>query len=104
MAIDRDSINEALSLGYSKITNSIIPDSFEFFWKPPAAVYDVVEAKRLLSEAGYPNGFDAGDYNCDSSFANLAEAVVITFRRWVSARGSGHSNARPSSKGTPTRN
>ena len=76
LAIDRDSINEALSLGYSKITNSIIPDSFEFYWKPAAAIYDVIEAKRLLSEAGYPNGFDAGDYYCDSSFVNLGEAVV----------------------------
>ena len=29
LAIDRNSINQALSLGYSRITNSIIPDSFE---------------------------------------------------------------------------
>jgi peptide/nickel transport system substrate-binding protein len=30
----------------------------------------------LLAEAGYPQGFDAGEYNCDSSYANLAEAVL----------------------------
>src|SRR5206468_12536691 len=30
----------------------------------------------LLAEAGYPNGFDAGDYYCDASYANLGEAVV----------------------------
>jgi peptide/nickel transport system substrate-binding protein len=76
LAIDRKTINEALSLGYSKITNSTIPDSFEFYWQPPPAVYDPVKAEQLLAEAGYPNGFDAGDYYCDSSFANLGEAVL----------------------------
>ena len=33
------------------------------------------KAKQLLAEAGYPNGFDAGFYNCDSSYPNLAEAA-----------------------------
>src|SRR5437762_5993356 len=76
LAIDSKTINEALSLGYSRITNSIIPDSFEFYWQPPAAVYDAAKAKQLLAEAGYPNGFDAGEYSCDGSFANLGEAVL----------------------------
>jgi Bacterial extracellular solute-binding proteins, family 5 Middle len=34
LALDRDGINEALFLGYCKITNSIIPDSFDFYWQP----------------------------------------------------------------------
>ena len=76
LAIDRKAINEALTLGYSPITNSIIPDSFEFYWQPPAAVYDPAKAKQLLAEAGFRNGFDAGDYYCDASYANLAEAVL----------------------------
>jgi peptide/nickel transport system substrate-binding protein len=76
LAIDSKTINEALSLGYSRITNSIIPDSFEFYWKPPTAVYDPIKAKELLAEAGHPNGFDAGEYSCDGSFANLGEAVL----------------------------
>ena len=33
-------------------------------------------AKKLLAEAGHPNGFDAGDYYCDASYANLGEAVI----------------------------
>ncbi len=76
LAIDSKTINEALSLGYSRITNSIVPDSFEFYWQPPAAVYDAAKATQLLAEAGYPNGFDAGEYSCDGSFANLGEAVL----------------------------
>src|SRR6267154_106111 len=76
LAIDHKSISEALTLGFSPVTNSIIPDSFDFFWKPPPAVYDLAKAKKLLSEAGLRNGFDAGDYYCDSTYSNLAEAVI----------------------------
>jgi peptide/nickel transport system substrate-binding protein len=75
-AIDRQAINQAETLGFSKITGSIIPTTFELFWAPPAPVFDPARARRLLTEAGYPNGFDAGDYYCDASYANLGEAVV----------------------------
>src|SRR5712672_469256 len=76
LAIDRDTINQALTLGYSKVTGSIIPYNFEFFWQPPMPVHDPAKAKQLLAEAGYPNGFDAGEYYCDGSYANLGEAVL----------------------------
>ena len=76
LAIDRKTINQALTLGHSKLTGSIIPDGFEYYWQPPAPVYDPAKAKKLLAEAGHPNGFDAGDYYCDASYANLGEAVI----------------------------
>jgi peptide/nickel transport system substrate-binding protein len=76
LAMDRPTINQALTLGYSKLTNNIIPSSFDFYWQAPAPVYNPARAKQLLTEAGYPNGFDAGEYSCDSSYSNLAEAIT----------------------------
>src|SRR5215470_10091283 len=76
LAIDNKTINEALTLGHSRITGSVIPDTFAFYWPPPTPTYDPVKARELLADAGYPKGFDAGDYVCDASFANLAEAVI----------------------------
>ena len=80
-AIDRKGINEALTLGHSRSNWSIIPTTFQFFWQPPALTYDPTAAKKLLAEAGYPSGFDAGEYFCDASYANLGEAVVADLRR-----------------------
>jgi len=77
LAIDREGTNQALTLGYSLITgNPIVPDHYEFFWQPPAPVYDPEQAKKLLAEVGYPTGFDAGDYYCDASYSNIGEAVL----------------------------
>jgi peptide/nickel transport system substrate-binding protein len=77
MAIDRKGTNDALTLGHSLVTgNPIVPKGYEFFWQPPAPVHDPAAAKKLLDEAGHPNGFDAGEYYCDSSYSNIAEAVV----------------------------
>jgi peptide/nickel transport system substrate-binding protein len=75
-AINRNAINQAETLGFSKITNSMIPSTFEFYWQPPTAVFDPGKARQLLAEAGYPNGLDAGDYFCDASYANVAEAII----------------------------
>jgi peptide/nickel transport system substrate-binding protein len=80
LAVDREGINKALTLGYSRLTgNPFVPDSFDYFWQPPKPVYDPAQAKKLLAEAGFPNGFDGGEYYCDASYSNLGEAVVNNF-------------------------
>ena len=75
-AIDRPAINQSLTLGFSRITGSIVPQDFEFAWSAPLYEYDPRRAKQLLAEAGYPNGFDAGDMPTDPSFGETAEPVV----------------------------
>lgn len=76
IAIDRQAINQAETLGFSRVAFSVVPESFEFAWAAPPIPYDPGHAKRLLAEAGYPNGLDAGDYACDAVFTSLGEAVV----------------------------
>jgi peptide/nickel transport system substrate-binding protein len=80
LAIDRKTINQALTLGHSRITGSIIPETFDHYWQPPGPVYDPAKAKKLLAEAGHPQGFDAGEYYCDASYSNLAEAVINSLK------------------------
>ncbi|MGH7247650.1 MAG: ABC transporter substrate-binding protein, partial [Pseudomonadota bacterium] len=76
LAIDRDGMNQALFLGFSKVTNSIVPYTFEYYWQPPPAVYDPQKAKKRLAEAGYPDGFDAGLFFVDSVYTNVAEIAA----------------------------
>ncbi len=76
LAVDRKAVNQAMTLGHSRLTNSIIPSTFDFYWQPPAPVFDAAQAKKLLAEAGYPNGFDAGDFYVDISYASVYEAVT----------------------------
>ena len=76
MAIDKQSLNEAERLGYSRLTGSIIPSIMDFALKIEPHPYDPTHAKRLLADAGYPNGFDAGDLTPLPPFTTMGEAVA----------------------------
>ncbi len=75
-AVDRQSINQAETLGFSRLTGSIVPRIFQYAvpYEPPA--YDPGRAKKLLAEAGYPNGFDAGDFHPFPPYNSMGEAIV----------------------------
>ncbi|MBM3220591.1 MAG: hypothetical protein FJZ38_18295 [Candidatus Rokubacteria bacterium] len=75
-AIDRQAINQADALGHARVNWSIVPPSFDFYWQPPGYGFDPGRARQLLAEAGYPNGFEAGDYFCDAAITNIGEPVV----------------------------
>lgn len=75
-AIDRQAINEAETLGLSKITGTTLPRDFEFTLPREAHPYDPARAKQLLKEAGYPNGFDAGEITPNPPFYAYAEGVA----------------------------
>jgi peptide/nickel transport system substrate-binding protein len=76
LAMDKQAINEAERLGYSRLTGSIIPSVMEFALRLEPYPYDPAQAKRLLTEAGYPNGFDAGDITPLPPFTTMGEAVA----------------------------
>jgi peptide/nickel transport system substrate-binding protein len=79
LAIDRQAVNQAETLGLSKLTASIIPLNFDFSWPAPLYPFDQKRARQLLTEAGYPNGFDAGTITVDLANASFAEAVTSYF-------------------------
>jgi peptide/nickel transport system substrate-binding protein len=60
-AIDARGLSDAETVGASRPTGNVVPKSFEFALPLEPYRYDPALAKKLLAEAGYPNGFDAGD-------------------------------------------
>jgi peptide/nickel transport system substrate-binding protein len=76
LAIDRKAINQAETLGHSRLTGSMIPQDFDFAWVPPLYPYDPGRAKQLLAEAGFPNGFEGGEYFADTAYGSVGEAII----------------------------
>jgi len=75
-AIDRKAINEAENLGASRLTGNVVPRPFEFAIPIEPHAYDPARARKLLAEAGYPNGFDAGDLHPWPPYFSMGEAVA----------------------------
>jgi peptide/nickel transport system substrate-binding protein len=75
-AIDRQALSEQQTLGASPPTGNIVPQAFEFALPIEAYPYDPKKAKQLLKEAGYPNGFNAGDITSGPPYHALAEGIA----------------------------
>jgi peptide/nickel transport system substrate-binding protein len=84
-AIDRQALNQAETLGFSKPTGSLIPRALEFSRVFPPHAYDPKKSRQLLAEAGYPNGFDAGDFYPWPPYFSMGEALA-TYLQQVGIR------------------
>jgi peptide/nickel transport system substrate-binding protein len=76
LALDRQAVNQAERLGFSRLTGSIIPSVMDYALRLEPYQYDPTHAKHLLADAGYPNGFDAGDFTPVPPFTSFGESVA----------------------------
>jgi peptide/nickel transport system substrate-binding protein len=74
-AVDRQAVNQAETLGFSRLTGSMVPRVFQFALAVEPPAYDPARAKKLLAEAGFPNGFDAGEFFPFPPYNSMGEAL-----------------------------
>jgi len=75
-ALDRRAISETACLGYCPSVGVIVPPVMDYALKVEPPHYDPQKARQLLAEAGYPQGFDAGDFTPLPGFSIAGEAAV----------------------------
>jgi peptide/nickel transport system substrate-binding protein len=75
-ALDRRMISETACLGYCPALGIIVPPVMDFALPIEPVAYDPHKAKQLLAEAGYPTGFDAGDFTPLTGFSIAGEAAA----------------------------
>jgi len=83
LAIDRQALNQAETLGLSRPTGSIVPRDFDFALAIDAPPFDPKRSRQLLAEAGYPSGFDAGELTPFPPYNSMGEAIA----GWLQAVG-----------------
>lgn len=75
-ALDRNALNKVVYKGFAAAPESAIAANVWGFQKQQMYNYDVEKAKKLLAEAGYPNGFEVTLWTPnDTERAKIAEFI-----------------------------
>jgi peptide/nickel transport system substrate-binding protein len=75
-ALDRQKINEAGCLGFCPPAGVIVPRVMDFALQAEPMPYNPEKAKQLLTDAGYPKGFDAGEFTPNPGFPTVADSIM----------------------------
>lgn len=80
MAIDRQLLIDTVNGGSGEVANAIIAPAVFGYYNPGDFEYNPEKAKQLLSEAGYPNGFDCTLWvNNNQSRVEMCQAIQAMF-------------------------
>jgi peptide/nickel transport system substrate-binding protein len=94
LTVDRDAINDAECGGMGVVDGNWINDDVEYGMPWPKWEHNIAKAKKLLAEAGYPNGFNVdwvtptpNYYSRGERIVSQLQAVGIRSRLQVMERG-----------------
>jgi peptide/nickel transport system substrate-binding protein len=80
LAVDRKAVSDAEWLGFARPSGGIVPKAMDFALDLTPHTYDPAKAKALLAEAGYPSGFDGGDFTPFPPYFSMGEALANYLR------------------------
>ena len=84
LAINRDAIRDRIMDGFAVPAGQIIPEAASSY-EPSVKVdpYDPEQAKKLLAEAGYPNGFAITLHGPNNRYVNDSKIVEAIAQMWT---------------------
>jgi peptide/nickel transport system substrate-binding protein len=104
LAIDRETINKALTMGYSHVTgSSIFPDMYEFYWQPPAPSTTRSRQSSCWLRRAIPAASMRACISAMRPTPTSARRWSTTSARSASVPGCARSSGPASSRGSPTR-
>ncbi|MBN8874890.1 MAG: ABC transporter substrate-binding protein [Rhodospirillales bacterium] len=84
LAINRDALRDRIMDGFSAPTGQVVPDN-SVGWVPSIKPdpYDPAQAKKLLAEAGYPDGFGITLHGPNDRYVNDSKLVEAIAQMWT---------------------